>query len=66
MPIGTLELPGSEAYVNGYGVRRDEALAMVWMRKAAEQLEVEAAYMVGELYRQGRGAPTGEAATWSQ
>ena len=37
-------LPGpgkALAYANGQGLRRDDAQAVQWMRKAAEQLEVE-------------------------
>lgn len=54
------------AYANGQGVQRDDATAVRWMRKAAEQLEVEAAFMMGEFFRQGRGVPATptDAALW--
>lgn len=52
------------AYTNGQGLRRDDAQAVVWMRRAAEQLEVEAAYLMGELHRQGRGVQLSEAVKW--
>lgn len=54
------------AFANGEGVRRNHAQALLWMRRAAEQLEVEAAHMMGEFYRQGRGvaADAAEAARW--
>merc|ERR1719161_232378 len=54
------------AYANGQGAKKDYAQAVVWMRRAAEQLEVEAAYLMGEFYRQGRGVPLDakEAAKW--
>ncbi|CAJ1380058.1 unnamed protein product [Effrenium voratum] len=52
------------AYANGQGLRRDDAQAVVWMRKAAEQLEVEAAYMMGEMYRRGCGVSSQEGVMW--
>lgn len=52
------------AFANGQGVKRDDVQAVFWMRKAAEQLEVEAAYMMGEMYRQGRGVPVHGQEAW--
>uniref|UniRef100_A0A7S0FUH1 Fe2OG dioxygenase domain-containing protein n=1 Tax=Pyrodinium bahamense TaxID=73915 RepID=A0A7S0FUH1_9DINO len=54
------------AYAMGEGVERDEAEAAKWMRRSAEQLDVESAHLLGEMCREGRGVPRdlGEAARW--
>ena len=43
------------AYSQGRGVPRDDALAVTWYRRAAEQREGEAMLNLGHHYDQGRG-----------
>ena len=45
-----------EMYVNGYGVKQDDAAAMAWYRKAADQGLHEAEFAVGAAYYRGEGA----------
>ena len=42
-------------YANGQGVRQDDAQAVQWYRKAAEQGDAEAQYNLGVMYTQGQG-----------
>jgi hypothetical protein len=42
-------------YLNGKGVPKDEALAVAWMLKAAEQGETNAQYNLGSCYINGEG-----------
>jgi len=48
-------------YANGRGVARDDAQAVSWFRKAADQGNADAQYNLGELYAQGRGVAHDEA-----
>nr|WP_304302254.1 hypothetical protein [Chromatium okenii] len=41
------------AYANGDGVAQDEAQAVVWYRKAAEQGDTDAQYNIGVMYTNG-------------
>ncbi|GBL24036.1 secretory immunoglobulin A-binding protein EsiB [Opitutia bacterium] len=43
------------AYFNGEGVQQDQALAISWYRKAAEQGLAEAQYNLGGCYANGIG-----------
>ena len=45
------------AYLLGKGVRRDERNAAQWLRRAAEQGEPGAQFLLGHLYMQGLGLP---------
>ena len=42
-------------YVLGRGVTQDDAMAVKWFRKAAEQGYAPAQNNLGEMRRQGRG-----------
>jgi len=42
-------------YSYGWGVSRDEAVAMTWYRKAAEQRFAQAQRSIGEMYYLGLG-----------
>jgi len=42
-------------YVNGRGVPQDDAEAVKWYRKAAEQGDADARNALAEMRRQGRG-----------
>ena len=42
-------------YVNGRGVRQDDAEAVRWYRQAAAQGVVNAQYNLGVMYKNGRG-----------
>lgn len=42
-------------YADGRGVRQDDAQAVQWYRKAAEQGNVNAQNNLGVMYAQGRG-----------
>ena len=42
-------------YVQGRGVRQDDAQAVQWYRKAAEQGLAEAQYNLGVMYAKGEG-----------
>ena len=42
-------------YVQGRGVRQDDAQAAQWFRKAAEQGVAQAQYNLGVMYAKGRG-----------
>ena len=42
-------------YDNGRGVRQDDAQAVHWYRKAAEQGNVEAQHNLGAMYANGQG-----------
>jgi TPR repeat protein len=44
-------------YDNGRGVPQDDAQAVNWYRKAAEQGLAEAQYNLGLMYDNGRGVP---------
>lgn len=48
-------------YDNGYGVRRDDAQAVAWYRKAADQGNAAAQYNLGRLYDNGHGVPQDDA-----
>ena len=52
-------------YVKGQGVKRDEAKAAFWFRKAAEQGNAEAQFYLGTLYSRGAGVPRDDAAAVS-
>ena len=43
-------------YANGRGVRQDDAQAVQWYRKAAEQGYAQAQFNLGNMYVDGRGA----------
>ena len=45
-------------YVQGRGVRQDDAQAVQWYRKAAEQGQAEAQYNLGVMYEEGQGVST--------
>ena len=53
-------------YMTGQGVRRDDAAAFAWLRRAAERDDTSAQNNLGILYAQGRGtrADAAEAARW--
>ena len=42
-------------YAKGYAVKKDEAEAVKWYRKAAEQGDSAAQFNLGEMYRDGKG-----------
>ena len=44
-------------YANGNGVPEDDAEAVRWYRKAAEQGHIEAQYRLGRAYATGEGVP---------
>jgi len=44
-------------YAEGKGVERDDAEAVKWFRKAAEQDYASAQNQLGMMYEQGRGVP---------
>jgi TPR repeat protein len=50
-----------EMYRRGYGVEQNDAEAVKWYRKAAEQLYPEAQNDLGEMYLEGRGVPRDDA-----
>ncbi|CAK9013469.1 Sel1-repeat-containing protein YbeT [Durusdinium trenchii] len=54
------------AYANGQGLSQDLAKAAHWMLQAAEQDDLEAAYVLSSMYRHGQGFPTNnlEADRW--
>src|SRR3977135_312925 len=45
------------AYLTGDGVHKDDAEAVKWLRKAADQDNPVAGRYLGEMYFKGRGAP---------
>ncbi len=47
-------------YSSGSGVKRNDAKAVAWYRKAAEEGYSEAAYRLGLSYRQGLGVEKDE------
>ena len=47
-------------YFNGYGVAKDEKLALHWARKAAEQGNAKAQADLGACYFSGKGVPLDE------
>ena len=49
------------AYLNGEGVPQDDAQALIWFRKAAEQREPTAQFEIGQAYATGRGVPRDDA-----
>lgn len=51
---------------SGSGVRRDDKLAVAWLKKAAGQKNAAAQFNLGFLYREGRGVPKdlGKAEHW--
>jgi uncharacterized protein len=53
-------------YLQGIGVRQDNAQAAAWYRKAAEQGNADGQYMLGGMYADGRGVPkdSKEAVKW--
>jgi len=55
-----------EKYRKGSGVTPDDAQAVEWYRKAADQGHGYAQYRLGEMYRDGRGIPQdkAQAAVW--
>lgn len=56
----------AKAYQDGNGVTRDEALAVQWYRRAADQGDSEAENSLGVMYQMGRGVPQDkeEAVRW--
>ena len=48
-------------YLQGEGVTKDDAQAVVWCRKAAEQGYAVAQYHLGFMYATGRGVPKDDA-----
>ena len=48
-------------YKNGDGVQKDDALAVNWYLKAAEQGEVNAQFNLGIMYESGDGVPKDDA-----
>ncbi len=44
-------------YGNGRGVPQDDAQAVAWWRKAADQGFADAQYILGVMYVNGRGVP---------
>jgi TPR repeat protein len=56
----------SALYVNGEGVARDYAAAMLWARRAADQDHAVGEHYLGELFRSGCGVPKDlrTAASW--
>ena len=53
-------------YLEGMGVRPNDALAASWLRRAADQGHGEAQYQFGRLHLSGRGVPDDrrEAIAW--
>ena len=53
-------------YADGRGVPRDDAQAVRWYRKAADQDYPPAQYSLGVMYANGRGVPRDDshAMTW--
>ena len=53
-------------YFNGEGVPENDAEAVKWFRKAAEQGEADGQACLGRMYYDGKGVPQddGEAYTW--
>ena len=53
-------------YDQGRGVPQDDAEAVAWYRRAAEQGNARAQYNLGGMYREGRGVPQddAEAVAW--
>ncbi len=53
-------------YANGHGVKKDNAMAAQWYRKAAEMGDVSAQFNLGVLYSEGKGVMKDErmAAFW--
>ncbi len=49
------------AYLNGEGVPQDDAQALIWFRKAAEQREPTAQFEIRQAYATGRGVPRDDA-----
>ena len=45
------------AYANGKGVPEDNAKAVYWYRRAAEQGYAKAQYILGLVYDEGEGVP---------
>ena len=54
------------AYLTGDGIRKDDAEAVKWLRKAADQDNPVAERYLAEMYFKGRGVPAdnAEAAKW--
>ena len=50
-------------YANGQGVQKDDAQAVKWFRKAAEQGNAKAQYCLGVMYDSGIGVQKDEAQT---
>lgn len=48
--------------MNGRGVARDEAVAVEWFRKSAEQGDATAQRVLGTMYADGRGVAQDETA----
>ena len=44
-------------YERGYGVTQDDAAAVGWFRRAAEQGEARAQHDLGVMYADGQGVP---------
>jgi TPR repeat protein len=42
---------------NGRGVPQDDAAAVSWYRKAADQGDADAQVLLGQMYSMGRGVP---------
>jgi TPR repeat protein len=53
-------------YLKGPGFERNDALAARWLEREAEDLHEEASFMMGHLYREGRGVgqSAAEAIRW--
>lgn len=51
---------GKALFLGNFGLTKDEAEAVTWFRKAAEQNHAEAQYNLGWRYAEGRGVPKDE------
>jgi TPR repeat protein len=55
-------------YHNGKGVKQDDAEALKWVQKAADQNDADAQYNLGVMYYKGQGVKQddAEAVKWVQ
>ncbi len=53
-------------YASGWGVAKDEAEAVLWIRKSAEAGDIDAMRLLGTMYQNGIGvaADQAEAIKW--